>query len=157
LSVACLTAHAADDALATTATFAALYAKFNAAMNAKNVAEVGAMLAPDFGGEDIAAKPRSAAKLLDEISALPDDGNRKIDGAIVSLTLDGATAHVVQRLLVTTSKSLLGKKLTFELVATSDDTWIRSGGGWLLSRSMARRMEYLANGSVMSTKTNPPR
>lgn len=159
LSALCLTAHAADDApaTATAATFTGLYAKFNAAMNARNTAEVGAMLAADFDGEDVAGKPRSARKLLDEISALPEDGNRKVHSAVISLTLEGATAQVVQRLLVTTTESLLGKKLTLELVATSDDTWIQTGAGWRLSKSMTRRMEYSANGSVLSLKNNPSR
>ena len=155
LSVFCLMAHGADDAPANAATFAALYAKFNAAMHARNIAEVSAMLTPDFDGEDIAGKPRSAGKLLDEIGALPEDGNRKLDSAVVSLTLDGTSAHVVQHLLVTTTKSLLGKKITFELAATSDDTWTRTAGTWRLSKSMARRMQYSANGSVLSLKTNP--
>jgi hypothetical protein len=113
------------------------------------------MLTPDFDGEDVAGKPRSAGKLLEEIGALPEDGNRKLDSTVVSLTLDGATAHVVQRLLVTTTKSLLGKKLTFELAATSDDTWTQTAGTWRLSKSMTRRMQYSANGSVLSLKTNP--
>jgi hypothetical protein len=157
LSAICMTAGAADDPMATSATFTALYARFNAAMNVRNTGEVGAMLAPGFHGEDIAGKPRSSKKLLEEISELPDDANRKVDSSVVSLTLEGATAQVVQRLLVTTTKSLLGKKLAFELVALSDDTWTQTGSGWQLLKSTTRRMEYSANGSVISQKTNPPK
>ena len=157
LCAMCLTAYGADDPLATPATFAGLYARFNAAMNAKNTNDVSAMLAPGFHGEDVAGKPRGARKLLDEISELPDDANRKVDSTVVSLTLEGASAQVVQRLLVTTTKSLLGKKLTFELVALSDDTWTQTASGWQLLKSTTRRMEYSANGSVISQKTNPPK
>ncbi len=149
------TARAAGDPGAAHATFAGLYVKFNAAMNARNAAEVGAMLAPGFHGEDVAGKARSAKKLLEEISVLPEDPNRKADSTVVSATLEGETAHVAQRMLVTTSKSVFGKKILLELVSESDDTWTRSGSVWKLWKSTTRKMAYSANGSVISEKANP--
>lgn len=157
LLATCARACAADEPPVTPATFAGLYARFNAAMNAKNTGGAGAMLAPGFHGEDIDGKPRAAKKLLDDITDLPDDANRKADSTVVSLTLEGPTAQVVQRLQVTTTKSLLGKKMTLELVAVSDDTWTQTAAGWLLWKSTTRRMEYSVNGSVLSQKTNPSR
>jgi hypothetical protein len=153
----CASARAADDPAAARATFTGLYAKFNAAMNTRNTTEVGAMLAPGFHGEDVGGKARSAKKLLDEIGALPDDPNRKADSTVVSATLDGETAQVAQRLLVTSSKSVFGKKILLELVSDSDDTWTRSGSAWKLLKSTTRKMAYSANGSVISEKTNPPK
>jgi hypothetical protein len=153
----CMTAHADDETGAANATFAGLYAKFNAAMNVKHTSDVGAMLAPGFRSEDVDGKIRSAQKLLDDITALKDDPNRKADSTVVSARLDGATAHVVQRFLVTTSKSYFGKKMAFELVAVSDDTWTRADSGWKLLKTTTRRATLSANGKVISEKSNPIR
>jgi hypothetical protein len=151
------TAWGADDPGPAHATFAGLYVKFNAAMNSRNTAELGALLAPGFHGEDVAGRARSAKKLLEEISALNEDPNRKAASTVVSATVDGQTAQVAQRLLVTTTKSVLGKKIMLELVSESDDTWTRSGSAWKLWKSTTRKMAYSANGSVLSEKTNPPK
>ncbi|ELX09245.1 hypothetical protein Jab_2c13070 [Janthinobacterium sp. HH01] len=151
-----LPALAGDDAEAR-ATFTVLYAKMNAAMSTKNIAELGAMLAPAYQGEDVAGKARNARQMLQEISELKDYPNRKLETTFSAVTLEGSLAKTVRRLRVTSSKAPDDKTPTMEYVAVSDDTWTRGERGWQLSASTVRQADFSMYGKVLIHKTHEAR
>jgi len=151
----CLPALAADDAEATRATFAALYAKMNTAMNARNTAELGTMLAPGYQGEDVGGKARTAQHLMQEVTSLKDDPNRKMETTFSPVVQEGASARTVRRLRVATFRSPEDKTPSMEYVAVSDDTWTKGEQGWKLAASTVRQADFSLMGRVLVHKTHP--
>ena len=153
----CLSAFAADDAEANHAAFAALYARMNTAMSEKNMAELGALLAPGFQSEDVAGKVKTARQLLQEVAALKDDPNRRLETTFSGVAIDGGTARMVRRLRITTTKAAGDKTPAMEYVAVSDDTWTRTEQSWKLAASTVRQADFSMQGKLLMHKTHQPR
>lgn len=142
----CPPAFAADDAVLPHAIFAPLYARMNAAMSAKNTAELGALLAPGFRGEDVEGKVRTAGQLLREVAALKDDPDRKLEITFNAVVVDGDAARMARRLRITTP--------TMEYVTVSDDLWTRTDQSWKLSTSVVRQADFSLRGKLLMHKTH---
>jgi hypothetical protein len=153
----CPPAFAADDAEANRAAFAALYARMNTAMSEKNLADLGALLAPGFQGEDVAGKTRTAKQLLQEVAALKDDPNRRLETTFSGVAVEGGIARMVRRLRITTTKSVGDKTPAMEYVALSDDTWTRTEQSWKLTTSTVRQADFSMQGKLLMHKTHEPR
>ena len=141
-----ITTHA-DDAQTPSKTFEALYAELKNAMGSRNTKQLAQMLAPDFQSEDTSGKTQSAEQMIDDVSKLPADRNKKSITSIISVKLSETKAEVRQKYHMNTIKiSPEGKRSYVELNTISDDTWCLINGSWKISTTVTRQLDYLSDG-----------
>ena len=146
----------ADDAQTPNKTFEALYAELKNAMDSRNTKHLAQMLAPGFQSEDTSGKTQSAEQMIDDVSKLPADRNKKSLTSIISVNLSETYAQVRQKYHMNTIKiSPEGKRSYIELDAISDDTWCLINGSWKISRTVTRQLDYLSDGKAAIHSAHP--
>lgn len=139
------------------APFDTLYAKLHSAMDVKDAKAVGTMLAPGFESEDISGEVKSRAGMLEGVSKLEDDPNRKARTVVEKVVVQGKQARVIQRYRMTTIGSLNGvPNQAIDFFAVSEDTWINTAGGWKLQRTVTRQLDLSSNGRNVMRQGRAP-
>jgi hypothetical protein len=129
------------------------YAELKTAMAERDPQALSALLAPDFVSEDISGKATSAGEMIKELGALPKDSGRVAETSLLSIKPRGDLAIVEQLYQMTTTKALPdGSKQAIELVTLSTDTWTRSGGRWLLRKTVTHQVDYTVDGKLVAHK-----
>ena len=147
----CLPGQTADDK----ATFTLQYAKLKSAIQAKSTGDVSAICAPGFQSEDVAGNIQSLDQMLLGLAKVMTDPNKQSQTSVVKVTRDGEAAKVEQHYEMTTTKLAPdGEKLSVKLTTMSDDTWIQSGTGWRLAKTITRQMDYAINGALVMHQTH---
>ncbi len=133
----------------------ARYATMKAAMAAHDGKAISALLAPDFVSVEVSGQTVTGAQMISGVAALPPDPNKVSQTTLLSVTANGNTATVDQRYDMKTVKTGTdGVTKNIELVTLSTDTWIKSGGAWLIQRSVTKQIDYFVNGISVAHKTS---
>lgn len=132
--------------------FEARYAALKSAMADRDPRALAVLLAPDFASEDVSGKTESADEMMREVGSMPKDSNRASDTTVVSVQASGDTATVQQRYHMTTTKAGADgtTKQAVELTTLSTDIWVKSGGTWLLRRTVTNQLDYKVNGRLVA-------
>jgi hypothetical protein len=139
------------------AVFEKLYAELRDAMGHRDAKATASLLAPGFTSEDASGTVKSAEQMLAELSALPQDAKQKSQTTLLSVSIKGNVASVVQRYLMTTTKvALNGETKSIELNAVSSDTWKLIDGSWKQLRTVTEQMDYMVNGQTVVRKMHAP-
>lgn len=155
LSCVATSGYSADSGETDRATFAELYGQFKIAMASRNPSAVAAMLAHGFQSEDASGKVQNSEEMLAGLATLPPDPNKKSKTTVVSVSVNGTSATVVQRYQMNTTKVAAdGSVRPVELVAVSDDIWSQSGKSWKLLRTVTRQIDYTVDGQVIIHKSH---
>ncbi|PKB19453.1 uncharacterized protein DUF4440 [Novosphingobium kunmingense] len=136
----------------TAAEFEARYAALRTAMEARDAAATGAILAPEYTMTDLRGETRKGADMLarmQKMAARAPDAARKIETKVLSATVVGDRATVEQQLVGGARRTGDdGKEHTMEMVMASTDTWARRGEAWLLVSSVQTGMTVKRDGEV---------
>lgn len=141
------TAHAQD----AKTVFEARYAELSAAQQAKDVAKLQTMMAPDFSMIDIQGNEHNAA----EIKEMRDKRPGAADGivpkiTIVSARITGDTAQVEQQIEIHAERpGPDGQPAKMDITVQTADEWVKSGGAWLLKSSDQRDVSVAKDGEVV--------
>lgn len=133
----------------------AMYAKFNAAMLKKDLATVMSMCTKDFSWVDSKGKKISRVEMEAQMK-LQFQFLKKVTAVTVTIekvTMNGAeaTAHtkgVFAGDLVLDPKTKKVSKL--KSVSTTDDTWVKLGGKWMLKRVKALKETTTVDGKPIN-------
>ncbi|MFM5916795.1 MAG: nuclear transport factor 2 family protein [Novosphingobium sp.] len=140
-------AHAQD----AKAVFEARYAEFSAAQQAKDIAKLQTMMAPDFVMYDIQGNEHNASEMkemFDKRPAAMDGLAPKI--TIISAAITGNTAKVDQQVEIhTTRNGPDGQPAKLDITVQTSDEWVQSGGTWLLKSSDQRDVSVAKDGEVV--------
>ncbi|HEV2650313.1 MAG TPA: nuclear transport factor 2 family protein [Rhizomicrobium sp.] len=134
--------------------FQARYATMKAVMAKRDASGITALLAPNFTSVDVSGQTSTGTQMSNEVAALPIDPNKTSETTILSVSADHDIATVNQRYDMKTAKPAAdGATRNVELIALSTDTWIKSGGTWLLQRTVTKQADYFVNGQSVLHKT----
>jgi hypothetical protein len=154
ISVAFIATSAYADDAALKTTLQGRYAAMKSAMASHDATAIGALLAPNFTSVDVSGAVENGADMVREVLLLPKDPSKTSVTTILSVTSSGTTANVRQRYDMKKVKQAAdGTKQNIELVTVSDDTWIQSGGKWLIQRTATKQMDYFINGQPAMHRT----
>jgi Domain of unknown function (DUF4440) len=104
----------------------------------------------------VAGKSQTAEQMLAQFAASPKDPNRVSETTLVSVKLNGDVATVSQRYHMASAKVTSdGSRHPTELETLSTDTWVRSGGTWLLKKTVTEELDYSVDGKRMPHKVRP--
>jgi len=130
--------------------FEARYAQLRKAMDTREPEQIKPLLTPDFSATDIGGESQSADDLIDRLSMIPVDPERKETNAIDSIEVQGNTAQVVQHLDVSgTREGRDGKTHTMTFATVSHDTWVQQPSGWLLKATEMEQVRITRDGQVL--------
>jgi ketosteroid isomerase-like protein len=134
----------------------AQYAAMKTAMAARDANAISALLTADFISIDSSNQSEDAARMIQEVVALPLDSNKNSHTTLINITNAGDIAVVEQRHDMTTKKiGSDGKVHDVKMTALSTDTWVNSDGIWRLKRTVTNRMDYAIDGQVVVHKIRP--
>jgi|GEM_PF-3574446 ketosteroid isomerase-like protein len=152
---ACISVARANEG-ALQATLQARYTELRTAMAAHDSKGIAAILTERFISVDVSGKGEGVTQMTGDLNLLLRDPNRISTTTIASLSQDGDTAFVSQRYAMKTVRpGADGIAQHVELVAFSDDTWVKARGAWLLQRSETNEVDYYVNGKRVAHKVKP--
>ena len=129
--------------------FEARYAMLNAAEASRDAKAIKALLAPKFQSIDVRGEASNADEMIDDLGRFPPDAKRSTQTTIQSVTVKGDTALVEQtRDIKLSHPGMDGATHAIEFVTVSNDSWVQSPSGWLLSNITAKEMTLQRDGAV---------
>lgn len=147
-------AHAGDDAVR--ADLEARYALMKAAMAAHDPAALRALLAPGFTSVDITGHSASADEVSNDVAAIKADPNKVSQTTLVSVSVKGHTAVVVQRYDMTSLRAGPdGVMHPVHLVTLSTDTWTQVHHQWLALTTRTDEVDYEVEGQAPVHRSRP--
>ena len=153
IAVSMASAAYAQDAKAV---FEARYAEMSAAMQAKDMAAVDKMMTPDFSMIDIQGTAHTAAEMREMMGKRP--GSAGAPGApvpapkitITSAQISGTSAKVAQQTEVHVDRpGPDGTPMKLDVTVLTEDTWVQTGGAWLLQSSDQKDVSVAKDGDVV--------
>lgn len=149
IAVSIVGSASAQDA---TTVFAARYAELGAATQAKDTAALGKLMTPDFVMTDIQGTERTAAEMHAAMGKLPGGASGAVTPkvTIVSAQITGTTAQVAQQMELQMERAGPdGTPMKLVVTVLTDDTWVQSGGVWLLQTSNQKDVSVARDGEVV--------
>ena len=132
------------------AVFEARYAEMSTAMQAKDMAAVTKLLAPDFVMTDIQGTDHNAAEMQAAMDKRPGGPGAVPKVTIVSAQISGTTAKVEQQTEIHMDRpGPDGTAMKLDVTVLTDDNWVQSGGAWLLRSSDQRDVSVAKDGDVV--------
>ena len=133
------------------AVFEARYAELSAAQQAKDVAKLQTMTAPDFTMIDIQGNEHTGAEMREMMGKRPGGAEGMVPKiTIVSAAISGTTAKVEQQVEIhTTRTGPDGNPAKMDITVQTADEWVQSGGVWLLKTSDQRDVSVSRDGEVV--------
>ena len=130
--------------------FEARYAEMSTAMQAKDSAAVAKMMSPDFVMTDIQGNDHNATEMHDAMEKRAAGGpNVAPKITIVSAQISGTTAQVEQQTEIHMERAGPdGNPAKLDITVLTDDTWVQSGGAWLLQTSNQKDVSVAKDGDV---------
>ena len=140
---------AAQDAKAL---FEGRYAELSAARQAKDTAALSKLMTAGFVMTDIQGTDHTAAEMQEIRAKMPGGGSGsggpKV--TIVSAQITGTTAQIDQQIEIHTERpGPDGTPMKLDVTVLSADTWVQSGGVWLLQASNQKDVSVSRDGEVM--------
>jgi ketosteroid isomerase-like protein len=133
------------------AVFAARYAEMSAAQQAKDVAKLQTMMAPDFTMIDLQGNEHNAAEMKELMDKRPGGAEGMVPKiTILSAEISGDTAKVEQQVEIHTERpGQDGVPAKIDITVQTADEWVQSGGAWLLKSSDQRDVSVSKDGDVV--------
>ena len=131
--------------------FAGRYAELGAATQAKDTVALGKLMAPDFVMTDIQGTEHTGAEMHAAMGKLPDSAAAVTPKVtIVSAQITGTTAQVAQQMEIHMERAGPdGTPVKLDVTVQTDDTWVQSGGAWLLQTSNQKDVSVAKDGEVV--------
>ncbi|KPH59612.1 nuclear transport factor 2 family protein [Novosphingobium sp. ST904] len=130
----------------------ARYEQLRVAMDSREPAQIKPLLAADFVRTDLGGNKMSAEQMIEGLTMVPVDPDRKSATTVQSVTLKGDVAEVDQQQVASdTREGRDGQTHTFGMTSISHDTWVKSEKGWLLRTTETQSMTISRDGTVMRT------
>ena len=138
------------------AAFQARYGELRTAMQAKDAAAVGKILAPDYQMTDIQGGTHDAAEVSQMLQRAPAaDPERKTETTVLNATVAGNTATVQQQMMISGKRADPdGAEHSMEVQILSDDSWVKSGDAWVLKSSLQKELTVKKDGEVFFHQAN---
>ena len=137
------------------ALFQARYAELRSAMQAKDPAQIAAVIAPEYTMTDIQGEEHDAAAMNERMGRMPQGAGRSVETKVLSATITGESAAVEQELSGgMTRAGPDGAEHKMELQLRSADTWALRGGKWLLVKSVQKELTVKRDGEVFMHQQN---
>ncbi|MDE8652663.1 nuclear transport factor 2 family protein [Novosphingobium album (ex Liu et al. 2023)] len=136
----------------TKADLEARYTELKAALDTREPDKIKPLLTPDFTDIALDGQKQTADDMIDRLSMIPVDPERKATVSIESVQEDGGTAQVMVREATSGSREGRdGQVHAFAMSRLSHDTWVRGDKGWQLKSIEAEEMSMSRDGQVMRT------
>ena len=130
--------------------FEARYAEMSAAMQAKDAVAMAKMLTPDFVMSDIQGTDHNAAEMRDAMDKRPGGAGVAPKITIVSAEISGTTAKIEQQTEIHIDRTGPdGNPAKLDITVLTDDSWVQSGGAWLLQSSNQKDVSVAKDGDVV--------
>lgn len=132
------------------------YAQMKSAMHNHDVQALRDILTPGFVSVELDGKTESADQMIQEVNALPSDGNRSSDTTLLSVRPGKTRAVVEQQYTMRTKKEgQNGMEHSVRLVTVSTDTWIMLHGKWRIQRTVTDQLDYYIDGKHVLHQKRP--
>jgi hypothetical protein len=120
------------------------------AMDERDDKAIKKFLTKDFQSTDISGETSDADDMITRLAMIPVDPAMKSDSTIVSVTVDGPSAKVVQtRGMKMQRQGRDGVMHQGEFITSSSDTWVQQGATWLLKSTEVQEVTMKRDGVVM--------
>lgn len=138
------------------AAFEARYTEMRTAMLAKDRAGTEKLLTADYQSTDIRGEVHNRADVLDRLAQLPPEmANAKPETKVLSVTVSGATAAVDSQMTMQMKRpGEDGEDMTLDIAVVSSDTWVQTGGVWLLQKSVQKELTVSKDGEIVFRQAN---
>ncbi|WP_373504622.1 nuclear transport factor 2 family protein [Aestuariivirga sp.] len=138
------------------AIFEQRYAEMHKASETRDRAAMMANFADGFVSIDLRDAQMSADQIVNAILSAPKDQSRSGHTEVLSVKVDGTTATVSQVYRTkTVKKSSDGVAHDLEIMARSQDIWVKKDGIWLLRESRTDEMGLAADGRKIAHEVRP--
>lgn len=132
------------------AVLAPRYAELHAASEARDVAAMGKLMAPEFEMVDIRGDTHTLAEMSEMMAQLPQDPNMKPQYEVVSASIIGASATAQTKMTIKMNREMEdGTTAALEVTILSEDSWVQRGGVWLLARQVQKDLSVSKDGEVV--------
>jgi ketosteroid isomerase-like protein len=147
--------YARSDPASAKSELEARYAALKSAMADRDAQALSSLLAPDCVSEDASGKTVPGSEMIRQISASPKDPKLTSETTLLSVNVEGDIATVEQRYQMTTTRVIDGAIRKMDMMALSTDTWVKSGGTWLLRKTVTRETDLKLDGKLVSHREHP--
>ena len=132
------------------AVFEARYAELAAATQAKDTVALGKLMTPDFVMTDIQGTDHTAAEMREAMDKRPGGAGVVPKVTIVSAQITGTSARVEQQMEIQMDRpGPDGTPMKLDITVLTADTWVQSGGAWLLQSSDQKDVSVARDGDVV--------
>jgi ketosteroid isomerase-like protein len=130
--------------------FEARYAELTAATLAKDAVALAKLTTPDFTMTDIQGNEHTATEMREAMDKRPAGAGPSPKVTIMSAQISGATAKVEQQMELHMDRpGPDGTPVKLDVTVLTDDTWVQSGGAWLLQSSDQKDVSVAKDGDVV--------
>ena len=131
--------------------FEGRYAELSAATSARDTAALGKLMAPDFVMTDIQGTDHTAAEMHEAMGKMPGAATAVTPKVtIVSAQITGTTAQVEQQMEAHMERAGPdGMPMKLDITVLTADTWVQTGGVWLLKSSNQKDVSVAKAGEVV--------
>lgn len=132
------------------AVLAPRYAELHAASQARDVAAMTKLMAPEFEMVDIRGDTHTMAEMSEMMAQMPQDPNMKPEYEVVSASIIGASATAQTKMTIKMNREMEdGTTAALEVTILSEDSWVQRGGVWLLARQVQKDLSVSKDGEVV--------
>ena len=133
------------------ALFEGRYAELSAATTAKDTVALGKLMTPDFVMTDIQGTDHTAAEMHEAMGKMPGAATAVTPKVtIVSAQITGTTAQVEQQMEAHMERAGPdGMPMKLDITVLTADTWVQTGGVWLLKSSNQKDVSVAKAGEVV--------
>ena len=131
--------------------FEGRYAELSAATKAKDTVALGKLMTPDFVMTDIQGTDHTAAEMHEAMGKMPGAGAAATPKVtIVSAQITGTNAQVEQQMEAHMERAGPdGTPMKLDITVLTADTWVQTGGAWLLKSSNQKDVSVAKAGEVV--------
>ena len=131
--------------------FEGRYAELSAATKAKDTVALGKLMTPDFVMTDIQGTDHTAAEMHEAMGKMPGAATAVTPKVtIVSAQITGTTAQVEQQMEAHMERAGPdGMPMKLDITVLTADTWVQTGGVWLLKSSNQKDVSVAKAGEVV--------
>lgn len=126
------------------------YNTMGSLIKAKNFDKLGAFFTPDFKVVDKGQTFTKDSALSMMKQQLATTTIVQLSSQVSGVKAAGADTNCVSNEVMVLKMKQGGKDSTIKLVSSSLDTWTKSGGKWLLKKSVAQKEQMWVNGKLFN-------
>jgi Domain of unknown function (DUF4440) len=132
------------------AVFDPLYAQMNAATEARDMATLNKLMAPEFEMIDIRGDSHTLGEMSEMMASIPKDPAMKPKYTILSAAITGTSATVKNQTDMHVSRAMEdGTTAELDITMISEDTWVQRGEAWVMVKSVQKDLSVAKDGEVV--------